>query len=163
MSTMIMHIKKVIQRSVVQLSAECLDLLNHIMVPSEEERYSIAEIKSHPWYNKPLSLKFAQAEKEIQQEQAAILKRDSQRHVNNVRRTLVAHFHTLLYHFMSLQLILSQIIPPHPASPHCAHPFLPCPAPLSPPLPRLAFLRFKSLLCYYLRLQRLLGMSSSAL
>ena len=135
-----MHTKSLSSCSVVQLSAECLDLLNHIMVPSEEERYSIAQIKSHPWYNKPLSPKFAQAEKEIQQEQAAIVKRDSQRHVNIVRYIPVIHL--ALQHDTVLVLTLTLYIftslhTNGPTLPHRSYkPNSPCPAsPLpAPPL-----------------------------
>ncbi len=34
----------------MQLSPEVRDLLDHILVPKEEERITIPEIEAHPWY-----------------------------------------------------------------------------------------------------------------
>lgn len=53
----------------LQLSTECMDLLNRILVPNEDERITIPEIEQHPWYTKALSADLTAAEAAITLEQ----------------------------------------------------------------------------------------------
>lgn len=61
-----------IQKTVKKLSPEVRDLLNHILVPSEEERITIPEILNHPWYKMPLPANYAAAEKELLKDQSKV-------------------------------------------------------------------------------------------
>ena len=45
----------------LQLSPECMDLLNKIFVIDELKRITLKGIREHPWYNKPLENKYASA------------------------------------------------------------------------------------------------------
>jgi serine/threonine protein kinase len=44
----------------IPVSESCLDLLRHILVPDPTERYSIADIFAHPWFqeNLPVEVRF---------------------------------------------------------------------------------------------------------
>ena len=66
------------------LSPECVDLLNRIFVIDEKERISLAEIKAHPWYNKPLLAKHTHAEKQIAIQQAEIQRYIQTRKIDEV-------------------------------------------------------------------------------
>lgn len=54
----------------LQLSPECLDLLNRIFVVDHAQRITVEEIRAHPWYLKPLSPKFQAAWDSLQSRQA---------------------------------------------------------------------------------------------
>jgi serine/threonine-protein kinase SRK2 len=62
------HIKKAVQK----LSAEVKDLLDHILVPKEEERITIPEIEAHPWYRQKLPKEYAAAEEALRKDQARV-------------------------------------------------------------------------------------------
>ena len=53
----------------LQLSADCRDLLDRIFVIEEKKRISIQEMKKHPWYNKPLPTRLAHSERHLLEEQ----------------------------------------------------------------------------------------------
>jgi serine/threonine protein kinase len=38
----------------IPVSEPCLDLLRHILVPDPAQRYSIAQIYAHPWFQESL-------------------------------------------------------------------------------------------------------------
>jgi serine/threonine protein kinase len=40
--------------SSIPVSAACIDLLQHILVPDPSQRYSIADIYQHPWFREHL-------------------------------------------------------------------------------------------------------------
>eukprot|EP01023_Acetabularia_acetabulum_P059212 TRINITY_DN7114_c0_g2_i2.p2 TRINITY_DN7114_c0_g2~~TRINITY_DN7114_c0_g2_i2.p2 ORF type:complete len:146 (-),score=21.26 TRINITY_DN7114_c0_g2_i2:550-987(-) len=52
-----MHVKYEFPQG-LRLSSECLDLMNHIFVANPSQRYTIEQVKKHPWYvrNLPLEL-----------------------------------------------------------------------------------------------------------
>mmetsp|Transcript_12691 Transcript_12691/g.38257 ORF Transcript_12691/g.38257 Transcript_12691/m.38257 type:complete len:418 (+) Transcript_12691:2731-3984(+) len=64
------HIKQAVRKA--QLSSEVMDLLNHILVPSETERLTVPQIVAHPWYTKPLPLEYARAEKALLADQRKV-------------------------------------------------------------------------------------------
>lgn len=78
------HIKKAIAKA--QLSSEVLDLLNHILVPSETDRITIPHIEQHPWYRKSLPREYAKAEKQILSEQAQIDRYTSNRNISQAAK-----------------------------------------------------------------------------
>lgn len=49
----------------LQLSEDCRDLLDRILTIDEKRRITIADIRAHPWMNKPLPPKFAAAEEAL--------------------------------------------------------------------------------------------------
>ena len=55
--------------SPVQLSSECMDLLNRIFVVDESKRITLNGITQHPWYNVSLEDKYSGAYKQFKQEQ----------------------------------------------------------------------------------------------
>jgi serine/threonine protein kinase len=40
--------------SSIPVSGSCINLLQHILVPDPEKRYSIAQIYEHPWFKEHL-------------------------------------------------------------------------------------------------------------
>lgn len=49
-----------------------MDLLNKIFVIDSSKRISLQGIKDHPWYNEPLSAKYAEGEEKIRKSQEEI-------------------------------------------------------------------------------------------
>lgn len=60
--TQMAHLKHVARS---QLTEDCKDLLDRILTIDEKKRISIADIKEHAWFNRPLSPKFKAAEEEL--------------------------------------------------------------------------------------------------
>lgn len=56
----------------LQLSKECMDLLNQIFVIDSTKRISLQGIKDHAWYSMPLSEKFKEGEVKIAASQEKI-------------------------------------------------------------------------------------------
>lgn len=73
----------------MQLSNECLDLLDKIFVIQAEKRITLQEIKVHPWFTKPLPPKYAAAEKAIEAEQAVLDQHTKSRTINQVCPSLL--------------------------------------------------------------------------
>ncbi len=56
----------------LQLSADCRDLLDRIFVIEEKKRISIQDMKKHPWYNKPLPPRLQHSERHLLEEQQSL-------------------------------------------------------------------------------------------
>lgn len=70
---------------VLQLSADCLDLLDRIFVVDEKKRISIQEMKKHCWYNKPLPLRLQHSERHRLEQQQKLEAHIATRKLDEVR------------------------------------------------------------------------------
>lgn len=75
-----------IKESASKLTEECRDLLDHILTIEENKRIGIAQIKEHPWFNKPMPPKFKSAEEELYMRQHQLDARLENRILDEDRR-----------------------------------------------------------------------------
>lgn len=66
----------------VQLSKECMDLLNQIFVIDESKRITLKGIQEHPWYNIAMEDQYNAAYKQFRTEQAEKDRYTSTRRLN---------------------------------------------------------------------------------
>ena len=75
----------------MQLSNECMDLLNKIFVIDELKRITLKGIREHAWYNKPLEAKYRDAFDRFQQEQGEKDHYTATRRLSEVCMTTCVH------------------------------------------------------------------------
>jgi serine/threonine protein kinase len=76
----------------VQLSPECMDLLNRVFVLDEKMRISIDGLKSHPWTTKPLLPRYQAALDHLREEQKKVDDYIAHRRVSEVKHSFIAAF-----------------------------------------------------------------------